>query len=93
LQSRLINGIDARIERYLPEQRLFLKSDRETRFIRLRPLTQAVALSGSAVILGWTIIATAILLMDSIGAGNFRDQARRDLAVYEDRLERPCDRT
>jgi murein DD-endopeptidase MepM/ murein hydrolase activator NlpD len=24
--------------------------------------------------------------MDSIGAGNFRDQARRDLAVYEDRL-------
>ncbi len=86
MPARLINRIDTKIEKYLPEQRLFLKSDRETRFIRLRPLTQAVALSGSALVLGWTIVATAILLMDSIGAGNFRDQARRDLAVYEQRL-------
>ncbi len=86
MPARLISRIDAKIDRYLPEQRLFLKSDRETRFIRLRPLTQAVALTGSAVVLGWTIVATAILLMDSVGAGNFRDQARRDLAVYEDRL-------
>jgi murein DD-endopeptidase MepM/ murein hydrolase activator NlpD len=86
LPARLINRIDTKIEKYLPEQRLFLKSDRETRFIRLRPLTQAVALSGSAIVIGWTIVATAILLMDSIGSGNFRDQARRDLAVYEERL-------
>ena len=35
---------------------------------------------------GWTIIATAILLMDSIGAGNFRAQAQRDQMIYEQRL-------
>ncbi len=35
---------------------------------------------------GWTAVATAILLMDSIGAGNFREQAKRDQAIYQERL-------
>lgn len=39
------------------------------------------------MVLAWTIIATAIVMMDSIGAGNFRDQARRDQIEYETRLQ------
>jgi len=74
------------LERVFPERRLFLRSDEETRFIRLTPETQLVAWSGSILIVGWTIIATAILLMDSIGAGNFRAQAEREQMVYEQRL-------
>jgi len=70
----------------MPEKRLFLRSDTETRFIRLKPLTQLIAWSGSAVIVSWTIIATAILLMDSIGAGNFREQAKREQQTYQNRL-------
>ena len=35
---------------------------------------------------GWAIIATAILLMDSIGSGSLRDQAAREQRLYEDRL-------
>lgn len=31
-------------------------------------------------------MATAILLMDSIGSGNFREQAKRDQRTYEERL-------
>ncbi|MDP5360325.1 MAG: DUF5930 domain-containing protein, partial [Paracoccaceae bacterium] len=58
----------------------------ETRFIRLRPETQLVAWTGSIIVVAWTIIATAILLMDSIGAGNFRAQAQRDQYTYEQRL-------
>ncbi len=50
-------------------------------------MTQAVALAGSAVVLAWTIVATAILLMDSIGSGNAREQARREQAMYEARLD------
>jgi len=34
----------------------------------------------------WAIVATAVLLMDRIGSGNFRDQARRDQQTYEHRL-------
>lgn len=74
------------MERRLPERRLFLKSDTETRFVRLRPGTQALAIVGTATVVGWTIIATAVLLMDSIGAGSARDQAARQQATYEARL-------
>ena len=41
--SRVTYRINAAVERRLPEQRLFLKSDTETRFIRLRPATQLLA--------------------------------------------------
>jgi len=74
------------LERFFPERRLFLKSDQDTRFIRLRPGSQLTAFAGAALILSWSIIATAILLMDSIGSGNFRDQARRDQLTYQERL-------
>lgn len=74
------------IERTFPEQRLFLRSDTETRFIRLSPLTQFVGVTGSAMLLGWTIVSSAILLMASLGAGDLREQALREQAVYEARL-------
>ncbi|OYX41860.1 MAG: peptidase M23 [Rhodobacterales bacterium 32-67-9] len=64
-----------------------MRSDTDTRFVRLRPTTQAVALAGSAVVLAWTIVATAILMMDSIGSGSAREQARREQANYEARLD------
>lgn len=78
--------IDAFLERYFPERRVFLKSDTDTRFIRLRPGTQIIAFAGSAALVAWAIVATAIILMDSIGSGNFREQAKRDQRTYQARL-------
>nr|WP_174818361.1 M23 family metallopeptidase [Ruegeria atlantica] len=78
--------IHSALERYFPERRVFLKSDKDTRFIRLSSETQVVAVAGVAVMVGWTAVATAILLMDSIGSGNFREQAKRDQATYQERL-------
>lgn len=86
MRTRLAIKTHAVLERFFPERRLFLKSDTDTRFIRLRPETQLVAFAGSAAIVAWAIIATAILLMDSIGSGNFRDQAKRDQLTYQSRL-------
>jgi murein DD-endopeptidase MepM/ murein hydrolase activator NlpD len=83
---RLRHRFNAALERYLPEQRLFLRTDDSTRFIRLSPATQLVALGGSALTLGWAIVAAAILAMDNIGAGSLRDQAAREQQVYEARL-------
>lgn len=74
------------MERRFPEKRLFLRSDKETRFIRLKPAMQAAIIAASGIVVAWSIVATAILLMDSIGAGNFRAQALRDRLIYEDRL-------
>ncbi|NBQ50571.1 MAG: M23 family peptidase, partial [Marivivens sp.] len=77
----------AALEKRFPERRLFLRSDTETRFIRLRSEMQLFVWTAGAMVLAWTIIATAIVMMDSIGAGNFRDQARRDQIEYETRLQ------
>lgn len=74
------------MDRHLPEQRLFLKSEEGTRFIRLRPLTQAVLISGCALFVGWTIIVTSIFLIDTISAGNVREQAQREQMMIYDRL-------
>ncbi|WP_095589853.1 M23 family metallopeptidase [Actibacterium ureilyticum] len=80
------NRLNARLERMLPEQRLYLRSDTATRFIRLKPHTQLIALAGSAVVVAWAIVAAAIVLMDSIGSGNLREQAAREQLLYETRL-------
>lgn len=84
--TRLSYRIHTTLERHLPEQRLFLKSDTETRFIRLRSGTQALALVFGSLALAWTILATAILMLDSISAGTSRQQVARQQALYEQRL-------
>jgi len=86
VRTRLAIRIHSVLERYFPERRVFLKSDTDTRFIRLRPATQLIAFTGSAALVAWAIIATAVLLMDSIGSGNFREQAKRDQSTYQARL-------
>lgn len=74
------------LERAFPEQRVFLRSETDTRFIRLSSTTQLVGIAGSAVVIGWSIIASAILLMDAIGSGSVRDQTTREQAIYSQRL-------
>lgn len=79
--------VNAVLERVLPEQRLFLKSDRDTRFVRLRPATQAIAIAGGGVMLLWTIVATSILLLDFVNAGSARDQMQLRQTRFEERLD------
>ncbi len=76
----------AGLERTFPEQRIFLRSETDTKFIRLSAPTQAIAWSGCAIFVGWAIVATAIILMDSVGSGSLRDQAERERTLYETRL-------
>jgi len=86
VRSQFAINIHAVLEKHFPERRVFLKSDNDTRFIRLRSGTQLVAFAGCAALVAWSIVATAIILMDSIGSGNFREQAKRDQRVYQARL-------
>ncbi|AUQ99183.1 M23 family metallopeptidase [Phaeobacter inhibens] len=86
MRTRLAIKIHAFLERRFPERRVFLKSDADTRFIRLRSETQLIAFAGMALLVAWSIVATAIVLMDSIGSGNFREQAKRDQMTYRARL-------
>jgi murein DD-endopeptidase MepM/ murein hydrolase activator NlpD len=86
LRTRLAIRIHGFLERRFPERRVFLKSDSDTRFIRLRSETQLLAVAGLTLFVAWSIVATAIVLMDSIGSGNFRELAKRDQQTYRERL-------
>jgi murein DD-endopeptidase MepM/ murein hydrolase activator NlpD len=86
-----MNRLNHRLENVFPERRLFLRSDNETRYILLKPVTQLVGIVGSTAVVAWSIIATSILIMDNIGAGNFREQAKRDQAFYLERLNALAD--
>ena len=86
MTGRLLHRLNAALARVLPEQRLFLRSDRETRFVRLRPLTQALMLGISALVIGWTLVATAILFVESMASGDAREQAMLEQSNYEQRL-------
>ncbi len=83
---RITQSLNSVLERWLPEQRLFLKSDRSTRFLRLRPATQLLALAGVATVFGWSIVASSILVIDNFGANASRDGARGPQATLEARL-------
>ncbi|MGV6838707.1 MAG: DUF5930 domain-containing protein, partial [Planktomarina sp.] len=79
-------NINSKLEDIIPEKRLFIRTDTTTRFVRLSPGTQIFAGFLVALFTGWTILSTAIFLMDSIGSGNFRQQAERDHQLYEERI-------
>ncbi|MEM6887140.1 MAG: M23 family metallopeptidase [Pseudomonadota bacterium] len=78
--------LHASMERLFPERRVFLKSDTDTRYIRLRPESQLIAFAGATVLVAWTFIATALLIMDTLGAGSFREQALREQRSFQNRL-------
>ncbi len=84
--TRLALRINAQLEAHFPEQRVFLKSDHGTHYIRLRPFTQLTVAVGVALALAWTIVATALIMMESVGAGSGREQALRSQQMFEERL-------
>lgn len=65
---------------------MFLRSDTDTKFLRLTPGTQLLGWVGSTAVFAWAVVATAVLLMDNIGSGNMRDRALREQIAYETRL-------
>lgn len=81
--------LNAALGRHLPEKRLFLRSETSnTRFVRLRPLHQALLLGGGLAFFCWSLFATALLLSQTIGSGDARDVAAREQAYVELRLDR-----
>ncbi|WP_240544731.1 DUF5930 domain-containing protein [Paracoccus sp. AK26] len=83
----MTNRLNASLERILPEKRLHLRSDDESRFVRLRPLTQLVGISGITLAFGWTLVASSILAIDALSAGtSARNQITATTSAFEQRL-------
>ena len=86
MTNQISSQINAFLARKFPERRVFLRSDTDTKFIRLTSSTQLLGWVGSTAVFAWAIIATAVLLMDNIGSGNVREQVKREQVAYETRL-------
>lgn len=87
MPRRILDRVNNGLERWLPEQRLFLKSESATRFVRMRPLTQALSLLAGAVLFIWSVIATSLLFIDGISSGGAREQAAISKSQFEVRLD------
>ena len=84
---KLTNRLNASLERFLPEKRLFLRSGDDSRFVRLRPLTQLAGISGITLAFGWTLVASSVLAIDAVSAGgSFRNTGAASQTMLEQRL-------
>lgn len=87
MPRRIFDRLNASLEAWLPEQRLFMKSDTATRFLRLRPLTQATVLGVAVGLFAWSTVSTALLFIDGISSGSSQDQAAISQDAFEVRLD------
>ncbi len=83
----ILSRLDHRLARILPEQRLFLRSDTTTSYIRLRPLTQALTLTSVSVFVIWSLVASTVLIVQSIGAGDLRAASLREQTYFQQRVD------
>ena len=73
-------------QKLIPSRQLLIKTNGRTHFVNLKSSTQIVFSVIIFSIVAWSIISIAIVAMDSLGAGNFREQALRDKENYQSRL-------
>ena len=86
LKAKFSERLEAFFQRAIPSRQLLIKTNGRTRFVNLKSSTQAGFFVIISCIIGWSIISVAIVAMDSLGAGNFREQALRDQENYQSRL-------
>lgn len=79
------------LSRYVPEQRIYFRTESSTRYLRMSPLMQTVAGGFTAVFVSWAIIATAALTIDMISADSDKTQTKVLQRFYEARLNELSD--
>ncbi|MCA8867604.1 MAG: peptidoglycan DD-metalloendopeptidase family protein [Rhodobacteraceae bacterium] len=87
MKARFKRRVHVFAEKYFPEQRLYLRTERSTRYLRLSPSSQLVIVVGTGFIFGWTIFASAALMVNKFSAIGNNQQAVLRLKDYEARLK------
>lgn len=84
--TKTIGSINRFLSRHVPEQRIYMRTDRGTRYVRMSPATQTVIGVGVAVSFCWTIIASSALVIDFISAKSDKVQTEVMQQAYDRRL-------
>ncbi|MDH5797652.1 MAG: DUF5930 domain-containing protein, partial [Paracoccaceae bacterium] len=64
----ILRRINSALDGSFPERRLFIRSEDDTRFVRISPISQLVTWLGGGLFIAWSVFATALLIMDNIGS-------------------------
>ena len=72
--------------KHVPEQRIYLRSDKTTRYVRLSPLIQTIMGATFAMAFCWMIVASVALAVQAISAKSEKEQASVLQEAYEERL-------
>ncbi|MFT5160266.1 MAG: murein DD-endopeptidase MepM/ murein hydrolase activator NlpD [Paracoccaceae bacterium] len=86
MRTRLKRKIHVLAEKYFSEQRLYLRTDNSTRFLRLTPPTQMILTFAAALFFGWTIFVSSAFLIHSVDPSSSGDQTLALQIDYETRL-------
>ena len=86
MKAKFSERLEVFFQKAIPSRQLLIKTNDRTHFINLKSSTQAGFFVIISCIVAWSIISVAIVAMDSLGAGNFREQALRDQENYQSRL-------
>lgn len=87
MPRRILDRLNLRLGRWLPEQRLFVKSDSTTRLVRLRPLTQAGVLAIGTGLFAWSIVAASLIFIEWVSSGGSSQNEQVAEAAFEKRLD------
>ena len=85
-KTRFFDRTERFFQKLIPSRQLVIKTNGRTHFINLKSSTQVGFSAIIFSLVAWSIISIAIVAMDSLGAGNFREQALRDKENYQSRL-------
>ena len=86
MRKRLSLKINALLSSTFPEQRLYLRSDNSTRFLRLTPARQLLFAGLTVVAFSWTLIASSAFFIEFVSASTDSSQASANQVDYEQRL-------
>lgn len=87
MSGRISHRLNKALGRLMPERLVFLRSDTETRFLRLTPSAQVMVLAGSALLIGWAILATSIMVVGTLSAGDAHQQSILEQGIFQGRLK------
>ena len=86
MKAKFSERLEVFFQKAIPSRQLLIKTNGKTHFVNLKSSTQVGFFVIISCIVAWSIISVAIVAMDSLGAGNFREQALRDQENYQSRL-------
>lgn len=86
LKAKFSERLEVFFQKAIPSRQLLIKTNGRTHFVNLKSSTQVGFFVIISCVVAWSIISVAIVAMDSLGAGNFREQALRDQENYQSRL-------